>query len=74
MPSGSCRTTRHSCVRLEVGKSIDDVNAVRLELLRPDDVVALVETRLQFHQHRHLFASFGGLDRRSMSGESGPIR
>ena len=46
-------------VRLELGKPVDHVDAVRLQPPRPEDVVALVESRLELDQHRHLFAGLG---------------
>ena len=49
-------------VGLERGKAVDHVDAVRLQAPGPPDVVALVEARLQLHQHRHLFAGLGRLD------------
>ena len=44
----------------QLGEAIHDVDAMRLQPSRPEDVVALVKPRLQLHQDRHLFASFGG--------------
>ena len=49
-------------VGLEVGEPVDHVDAVRFQLTGPDDVVALVEPRLQLHQDRHLLAGLGRLD------------
>ncbi len=41
---------------------VDDVDARRLEAVRPDDVVALVEARLELDEHRDLLSLLGGLD------------
>ena len=46
-------------VRLQLGKAVDDVDAVRLQPPRPEDVVALVEARLELDEHRDLLAGFG---------------
>ena len=49
-------------VRLQVRHTVDDVRARGLQAVGPADVVALVEPRLEFDEHRHLLAGFGRLD------------
>jgi hypothetical protein len=46
-------------VRLQLGEAVDDVDAVRFQPSRPEDVVALVEARLELDEHGHLLAGFG---------------
>ena len=46
-------------VRLQIGEAVDDVDAVRLQPLGPQDVVPLVESRLQLDEHGDLLAGFG---------------
>ena len=62
-------------VRLQIREPVDDVDPVRLQPLGPEDVVPLVEPRLELHQHRHLLAAFGRLnqerDERASSARSG---
>jgi hypothetical protein len=49
-------------VGLEPNGSVDDVHAGLLELARPDDVVLLVEARLDLDEDQHLLAGFCRLD------------
>ena len=49
-------------MHLEVHQTINDVNTGRFQALRPCDVVALIEARLQFDQHRDLLAALGRFD------------
>ena len=49
-------------MRLQVDEAVDDVDAGLLQPVRPDDVVALVEARLQLDEHGDLLARVGGLD------------
>ena len=49
-------------MRLQRRDPVDDVDARLLELLRPADVRALVEARLQLHQADRLLAALGRLD------------
>ncbi|MBG9885267.1 hypothetical protein ABE10_01425, partial [Bacillus toyonensis] len=51
-------------VGLEPDETVDDVDAGLLELAGPDDVVRLVEARLDLHQGEHLLARLGGVDQR----------
>ena len=48
-------------VGLEPRHAVAHVDAHVLQPLRPDDVVLLVEARLQLDQHRHLLAPLGGV-------------
>ena len=52
-----------ACV-FSAGMPVDDVDARLLQLLRPADVGALVEARLQLHHADRLLAALGGLDQR----------
>ena len=49
-------------VRLQLFHAVDDVHAGVFQALRPLDVAALVESRLQLDEHRHLLAALGRLD------------
>ena len=51
-------------VRLQRSRPERDVNARVFELARPDDVVRLVEARLELDDHRHLLAALRRLDER----------
>src|SRR5262245_27181839 len=51
-------------VGLQPDQTVDDVDAGFFKSLRPLDVRLFVEARLEFDQHRHLFAVLGGLDQR----------
>ena len=53
----------HQCdlaVRLEIGKSVDDVTACLLQFFGPNDVVLLIKSRLEFHEDCHLLAVLRG--------------
>ena len=49
-------------MRLQISEAVDDVDAMRFQALRPDDVIPLVEARFQLHEHGDLLAGFRGLD------------
>ena len=51
-------------VRLEAEDAVDDVAAGFLEAARHDDVVLLVEARLDLHEHRDLLAVAGSVGER----------
>ena len=51
-------------VGLQAHQSVDHVTAGLFQLFRPDDVVLLIETGLQFYQHGNLFAVLCGLRQR----------
>ncbi len=51
-------------VRLQRRLAVDDVHAGLLQRLRPVDVHALVEARLQLDQRDRLLAALGGVDQR----------
>ena len=64
-PLPSRRTTSgHLRVRLEADDAVHDVGARLLQLARPDDVVRLVEARLDLDQDHDLLAALGGGDER----------
>ena len=46
-------------VRLQIGEAVHHVDAMRLQPLGPQDVVPLVESRLQFNEDGDLLARFG---------------
>ena len=47
---------------LQLFHAVDDVHARVFKSLRPLDVAALVESRLQLHEHRDLLAALGRFD------------
>ncbi|CAB5034849.1 unannotated protein [freshwater metagenome] len=49
-------------VDLDPRHAVDDVNASSLELARPGDVGALIETRFQLHKADGLLAHLGRAD------------
>ncbi len=53
---------RDLAMGLQTDQTVDDMHSRLLELLRPDDVVLLVEARLQLHKRRDLLAVLGGGD------------
>ena len=61
----------HLGVSLESQDAVDHVHALVLKCSRPGDIVLLVETRLQFEQHRHLLLVFPRLHERRHDGGVG---
>ena len=59
-------------VRLQPHDAVDDVDARLLERLGPDDVVLLVEARLQLHEDGDLLAVLGRADERRDDRRFGP--
>ena len=53
---------RELAVSLEANDSVNHVNARRLELASPSDVVLLIESGFDFNQSQNLLASLGGIN------------
>src|SRR3546814_15137752 len=67
---------RNLGVRLPLDEAVDDLHPGAFELVRPEQILLLVEARLQFDDGGHRFARLGRLDqraddRRLVAGEIG---
>src|SRR5262249_39036861 len=66
----------HLAVGLQADDPVHHVAAGFLQLAGPDDVGALVEARLELHDHHHLLAGLGRVDQRvhDRRGVAGPVQ
>src|SRR3546814_3461277 len=58
-------TTLFRSVRLPLDEAVDDLHPGAFELVRPEQILLLVEARLQFDDGGHRFARLGRLDQRA---------
>src|SRR3546814_15060882 len=63
-------TTLFRSVRLPLDEAVDDLHPGAFELVRPEQILLLVEARLQFDDGGHRFARLGRLDQRAADRRS----
>src|SRR3546814_2333605 len=62
-------TTLFRSVRLPLDEAVDDLHPGAFELVRPEQILLLVEARLQFDDGGHRYARLGRLDQRADRSE-----
>ena len=65
---------RHLGVGLPVDEAVDDLHAGALERAGPQQILLLVEARLQLDHGGHRLAGLGGVDQRAMIADCLPAR